>query len=1109
MSTLLRSTLLLRRRSRSSQSSFVSSSYSPTSSGQRKVATSGGKISLSKKAIQFLDDGDTSDGHRTQEYDDDINDINNNVKEEVVVVGIDATGNVDDDSDLVPMDESPIIRTNSKRSKSSSSHRTRSLVNVLINDNCVGIVVNDTLSSDEENDNSINSCNYNNDDEYENEIKTECNKDPAIVVDDNQQHSINTYDDDDDDDVDDNMTVTSEIINAGNEALLLIYGHNVNLYTDVFQLPSAPPVRTRRSRQYNSDDDDDILSTDDELILLAQINQSYEEIYEQLQLALNCIGTAYQREAAMVCGYTDRFSTIMKNDPKMFLDIKVDAVRRARDILLHDDSRNEYNEMLWKYSNSHGNNDGVGAATTTTTTTVAAASDTVTTVTKEVIGTTYDVVGDTNYFTDHRRHFDVKDNNSDDDDDDNEYDNDDAIYGSHGDYSYDCHEEEDVCSLFTVPPGITDYSNRNLQPIPTHQVHVVTEIEESFQPQKNNDDHGGEDFDSLIQDRQCQSKLGQIMWKQDQYSPTNQEEFDLLIENSLPEEEFYDQLIVPPSKKDTSSIIPLIPRLESSPPPSTLRGAAAARRRKHILKTREGDDNDTPGGKVNKLTIDNDVVFDPFNLMNDNQDDSVTTVSVPDVVFPNDPFFLQRNSGSGEWDDAEQEDQEEHGSHNNNQVTETVTFVCPLPRSNIKDDDEYYTHRHSGIVDLDRTLSSDAEDDTNNIESSVFGDIVSKESGGVFDDVIDDVDEEDDEYDENNLRPGLIDLDQSVSHHDSDDEDDAVDEIPEPLISSWDDYEDRFEGMTSWVDPSLAGNSTSRALKTETAQRRSDDECIVSKTLSSYQEPKLEEFKEKFFLEVSATSPWKHEQKLKKNRSVRKGLKARVRKLVSSLRTKSKNKIVSTKNGSSISSASEAELEEAEVLRLLGIASTFNVMEKKRQENELRGLDLLDENDSEYDGYFSSSSQSQSYESDTTDKLSDETKDDEIVSRVMKLILSLSQSGSEEGSVCSDEKSDKSTGGIDCFNATSSIASLEDGRHTANVKSGNVSYDDESGFRNSTGQIMSAHDATTPSSFFDMCFNKVCKSTDDALNAVESFFYIGPDTLPPPNVSRGMYDNGR
>jgi hypothetical protein len=118
------------------------------------------------------------------------------------------------------------------------------------------------------------------------------------------------------------------------------------------------------------------------------------------------------------------------------------------------------------------------------------------------------------------------------------------------------------------------------------------------------------------------------------------------------------------------------------------------------------------------------------------------------------------------------------------------------------------------------------------------------------------------------------------------------------------------------------------------------------------------------------------------------------------------------------------------------------------------------------------------------DKSADETKDDKIVSRVMKLILSLSQSGSEEGSVYSDEKSDKSTGGIDCFNAISSIASLDGGIHTntANVKSDNVSYDDESlkGYRDST--------FTTPSSFLDVCFDKVCKSTDDALNAIESFF---------------------
>ena len=30
-----------------------------------------------------------------------------------------------------------------------------------------------------------------------------------------------------------------KIVTVGNEALLFIYGHNVNLYTDVFELPSA------------------------------------------------------------------------------------------------------------------------------------------------------------------------------------------------------------------------------------------------------------------------------------------------------------------------------------------------------------------------------------------------------------------------------------------------------------------------------------------------------------------------------------------------------------------------------------------------------------------------------------------------------------------------------------------------------------------------------------------------------------------------------------------------------------------------------------------------------------------------------------------------------
>ena len=264
--------------------------------------------SLSARATEFLDDGDTSDGweqQRHEDYDDENQD--ENFYED----------DVDDDVELTPMDESPFV-----------ARRPKSLVNVLVNDDCVGIVVEE--ESEEEDATAAGGGGGGYD-----------------VVD----------DDDDDDDVDDMDEVDDvddmdEVARAGNEALVLIYGHNVNLYTDVFQLPARcysysvidpPPSPTSRSSSSTS-----MRRRRD---LDESIERSYVELREQLTLALGC--ECYQREAAMVCGYNaDAHHDL---DPRTYLEIKFDALRRARDILLRDeDSRREYDEMLRRYGNETG-----------------------------------------------------------------------------------------------------------------------------------------------------------------------------------------------------------------------------------------------------------------------------------------------------------------------------------------------------------------------------------------------------------------------------------------------------------------------------------------------------------------------------------------------------------------------------------------------------------------------------------------------------------------------------------------------------------------------------------------------------------------------------------
>lgn len=121
-----------------------------------------------------------------------------------------------------------------------------------------------------------------------------------------------------------------EVITAGNEALLFIYGHNVNLYTDVFQLPSH-------------------LNEVQSLLLLKHIDRSYKEQMHYLNHTDLSVAMAYFRRHHNNNNnkLNDKYAQVVNTmDPRTFLDIQKDALHRAYTILMHDESRNEYDELL-------------------------------------------------------------------------------------------------------------------------------------------------------------------------------------------------------------------------------------------------------------------------------------------------------------------------------------------------------------------------------------------------------------------------------------------------------------------------------------------------------------------------------------------------------------------------------------------------------------------------------------------------------------------------------------------------------------------------------------------------------------------------------------------
>ena len=128
-----------------------------------------------------------------------------------------------------------------------------------------------------------------------------------------------------------------EIAGVGNEALILVYGYNPNLYEDVFDLPPNASFQ--------------------------DIKQSYEEQRDQLDFSMATVFTSdvpddeingalneSQKQAAILCGMTSAHMEQMH--PRNFLEVKMDALKRAFDILGDEQSRIEYDAVLMEFQES-------------------------------------------------------------------------------------------------------------------------------------------------------------------------------------------------------------------------------------------------------------------------------------------------------------------------------------------------------------------------------------------------------------------------------------------------------------------------------------------------------------------------------------------------------------------------------------------------------------------------------------------------------------------------------------------------------------------------------------------------------------------------------------
>ena len=398
-----------------------------------------------------------------------------------------------------------------------------------------------------------------------------------------------------------------EIITAGNEALLFIYGHNVNLYTDIFHLPSSA------YRQCNREGNHEIHS----LLLLEQVNRSYNEQMHYLNQTNVTLAMQYFRCRHSINSSNKsngKYAHVMNTmDPKTFLDIQKDALHRAYTILMHDESRNEYDELLRLHNQDILEEEDTG---------VAAHSDE-----ENVIGTPS---GSACEEADHEE-----------------------------EYSDD---ESDILTVQTTADDDDD----------------------------DEEEEGG-DYDDEDDEGRIRSKANQRSslvtpakyQEQQQYSPTDPMEFDMLIHDSLVDGEYYSQLY-----RDAKTI-----EMEG--------------------KTKVIEDTD-------------DVLFfDPFNLQGDDKisnEYESHRVLFPEKAIPSKEFY--------EHDD---EDANEDEDENTNEDTTMSSFICPLPSSEGEDEEDEITMGR--LIELQEKMASTKK-------NSLYLDDVLKSSSS---DDIDSEDDEDDE----------------------------------------------------------------------------------------------------------------------------------------------------------------------------------------------------------------------------------------------------------------------------------------------------------------------------------------------------------------------------
>ncbi len=128
-----------------------------------------------------------------------------------------------------------------------------------------------------------------------------------------------------------------EMAALGNEALILVYGYNPNLYEDVFVLPpNSSNLDIQRSYQEQT----------------SQLEHSLATVFtsDLPDDEINATLTYSQMQAAISCGMTS--AHMEKMHPRNFMEVKMDALKRAFDILKDEQSRIEYDAVLLEFQES-------------------------------------------------------------------------------------------------------------------------------------------------------------------------------------------------------------------------------------------------------------------------------------------------------------------------------------------------------------------------------------------------------------------------------------------------------------------------------------------------------------------------------------------------------------------------------------------------------------------------------------------------------------------------------------------------------------------------------------------------------------------------------------